>query len=173
MTEPLSPAERQALKARAHALRPVVMVGAEGLTDAVARELDAALRAHELVKVRVLAGDREEREAMLAALCAAAGAAAVQHIGKILVLYRARAIAEEAPSDPMPAPRGSRKSRAQGKPAASRPQRAAPAPRPGDSEAPKRWTFIREEGRPGRAPKRTSKGRKPVRRIGAPKRRSR
>jgi RNA-binding protein len=173
MIEPLSAAERQALKARAHALRPVVMVGAEGLTDAVVRELDAALRAHELVKVRVLAGDRDEREAMLAAMCETAGAARVQHIGKILVLYRARAEAEDPPSDPAPARRPSGKARAQPAPAAARPPRAAAAPTAASPEASRRWAFIREDGRPGRAPKRPSKGRRPVRRTGAPKRRSR
>lgn len=173
MSDPLSPGERQALKARAHALRPVVMVGAEGLTDAVMHELDAALRAHELVKVRVLAADRDERESMLGTMCKASGASPVQHIGKILVLYRERDAGEDgaAPAAaPPPSPR-SRKSAGDApvgrSPRGARPAGAPPAGTPDR----KQWTLIREEGRPGRAPKRPSKGRKPVRRIGNVKRR--
>ncbi|MDO4434113.1 MAG: ribosome assembly RNA-binding protein YhbY [Alysiella sp.] len=78
------------LKARAHHLNPVVMVGQKGLTDAVIQETDTALHAHELIKVRVLGDDREERTAICAALCAAVDAELVQHIGKLLVLYRKR-----------------------------------------------------------------------------------
>lgn len=77
-----------AMRAQAHHLHPVVMVGQKGLTEAVVRETDTALRAHELIKVRVLGDDREERSEIAAALCAAVGAQLVQHIGKLLVLYR-------------------------------------------------------------------------------------
>ena len=76
------------MRARAHHLHPVVMVGQKGLTEAVVRETDMALRAHELIKVRVLGDDREERSEIAVALCAAVGAQLVQHIGKLLVLYR-------------------------------------------------------------------------------------
>lgn len=88
MSNVLSKQERLALKARAHHLNPVVMVGQKGLTDAVIQETDAALRAHELIKVRVFGDEREERLAICEALCAAVDAQLVQHIGKLLVLYR-------------------------------------------------------------------------------------
>lgn len=78
------------LKARAHHLNPVVMVGQKGLTDAVIAETQQALHAHELIKVRVFGDDRMERIAICEALCAATGAQLVQHIGKLLVLFRRR-----------------------------------------------------------------------------------
>lgn len=76
------------LKARAHHLNPVVMIGQKGLTEAVIQETDTALRAHELIKVRVLGDDRQERIEICEALCAETGAQLVQHIGKLLILYR-------------------------------------------------------------------------------------
>jgi len=78
------------LKARAHHLNPVVMVGQKGLTNAVIAETRQALHAHELIKVRVLGDERDERLLIGEALCAATGAQLVQHIGKLLVLYRER-----------------------------------------------------------------------------------
>jgi len=84
----LSPEQRKFLKAQAHPLKPVVMIGAQGLTEAVIQEAGRALAAHELIKIRVLGDDREAREAYLAELCAALDAAPVQHIGKLLLLYR-------------------------------------------------------------------------------------
>lgn len=80
--------QRKFLKAQAHALKPVVMIGAQGLTEAVLQEAERALAAHELIKIRVLGDDREARDAYLAELCAGLGAAPVQHIGKLLLLYR-------------------------------------------------------------------------------------
>ena len=84
----LTPTERRAHRAQAHHLQPVVAVGSDGLTEAVVRETDAALNAHGLIKVRVFADERQTREAMLAELTARLGAAPVQHIGKLLVLWR-------------------------------------------------------------------------------------
>jgi len=84
----LSPAARKAKRAEAHHLDPVVLVGAGGATDAVVRELDAALSAHGLVKLRVAMEDRTERDALLERLADRLGAAPVQHIGKLLVLWR-------------------------------------------------------------------------------------
>lgn len=86
----LSKQEILALRARAHHLNPVVMVGQHGLTEAVIRETETALRAHELIKVRVLGDERDERLLIGEELCAATGAQLVQHIGKLLVLYRER-----------------------------------------------------------------------------------
>jgi RNA-binding protein len=89
----LSPAERQELKGKAHNLDPVVIVGGDGLSEAVIAEIDRSLKSHELIKVRVSA-DRDEREAMLEEICAKTGAQPVQHIGKILVLFRENPDAE-------------------------------------------------------------------------------
>jgi RNA-binding protein len=83
----LSPARRQELKGRAHKLDPVVFVGGDGLSAAVIAEIDRSLRSHELIKVRVN-GDRASRDAALKEICRQTGAQAVQHIGKILVLFR-------------------------------------------------------------------------------------
>ena len=76
------------LKARAHNLEPVVLVGNKGLTDEVVKEVDRALAAHELIKVRAPSLDRDARETAFRALCERTGAAAVQSIGKVFVLYR-------------------------------------------------------------------------------------
>jgi RNA-binding protein len=84
----LSIAQRKEYRALAHHLTPVVMIGSDGLTDAVRLETDAALNAHGLIKVRVLGDDREEREAVYHSLCDELGAAPIQHIGKLLVLWR-------------------------------------------------------------------------------------
>jgi RNA-binding protein len=84
----LSPAERKLHRAAAHHLQPVVLVGGDGLTDAVVREAGAALDAHGLIKVRVFSDERETREAMLAELADRLSAAPIQHIGKLLVLWR-------------------------------------------------------------------------------------
>ena len=87
----LSKQEILALRARAHHLNSVVMIGQHGLTEAVIRETETALNAHELIKVRVLGDERDERLLIGEELCAATGAQLVQHIGKLLVLYRERA----------------------------------------------------------------------------------
>src|SRR5690606_32359338 len=92
----LDTADRKALRARAHHLDPVVMIGESGLTRAVLDETDRALRAHELIKVRVLGDDRAQRQAMSTEICSALGCTAVQSIGKLLVLYRPRPI-EDGP----------------------------------------------------------------------------
>jgi len=84
----LSVAERKAHRAEAHHLDPVVMIGNDGLTPAVKKEIDASLNAHGLIKVRVQGDDREAREAMYLQVCDELGAAPIQHIGKLLVLWR-------------------------------------------------------------------------------------
>jgi RNA-binding protein len=80
--------ERRALRAKAHHLHPVVAIGQHGLTPSVLREIDVNLRAHELIKVRAFSDIRGERDAMLGQICAKLDAAPVQHIGKLLVLWR-------------------------------------------------------------------------------------
>jgi putative YhbY family RNA-binding protein len=89
----LSAKERQALKGEAHRLNPVVLLGAEGLSEAVVRETDRALNAHGLIKVKVPGDDRELRARIFDDLATRLSAAKVQAIGKLLVLYR-----------PLPAP---------------------------------------------------------------------
>jgi RNA-binding protein len=84
----LTPGERSALRAEAHGLSPVVMIGESGLTESVMKEVSASLDAHGLIKVRVFGDDREARIAMYEQICTELGAAPVQHIGKLLVLYR-------------------------------------------------------------------------------------
>lgn len=84
----LTPAERSELRSQAHGLNPVVMIGDSGLTPAVVKETDTALKAHGLIKVRVFGDDREARVSYYETLCEKLGAAPVQHIGKLLVLYR-------------------------------------------------------------------------------------
>jgi putative YhbY family RNA-binding protein len=84
----LTPAERSALRAEAHGLSPVVMVGESGLTPAVMKEISSSLDAHGLIKVRVFGDEREERVAIYEQICQELDCAPVQHIGKLLVLYR-------------------------------------------------------------------------------------
>jgi RNA-binding protein len=80
--------KRRALRAEAHPLSPVVMIGNAGLTDAVIKEIENALNTHELIKIRALSGEKENREAMLNEICERIKAAPVQLIGKMLVIYR-------------------------------------------------------------------------------------
>jgi putative YhbY family RNA-binding protein len=84
----LTTSEIRDLRAQAHHLDPVVAVGSDGLTPAVLREIDSALNAHGLIKVRAHADDREQRQAWLSQIADAHGAAVVQHIGKLLVFWR-------------------------------------------------------------------------------------
>ncbi len=100
----LTPARRSELRAKAHPLSPVVMIGDKGLTDAIVAEVDRALKAHELIKVKAATDDREARAAWLAALCERLGAAPVQSIGKILVLWRENPEKAAAAARPAKAP---------------------------------------------------------------------
>jgi len=84
----LTPAERSALRSDAHALNPVVVIGDAGLTPAVLKEIDASLNAHGLIKIRVFGDDRDARVGMYETICEKLDAAPVQHIGKLLVIYR-------------------------------------------------------------------------------------
>ena len=102
----LTPAQRKDKRADAHHLDPVVLIGGEGLTPAVRREVDAALKAHGLIKVRVFSDERETREQILATLAEELNAAPIQHIGKLLVLWRPIPAKEKTvDEDRMPGPR--------------------------------------------------------------------
>ncbi len=102
----LTPTERKEHRSSAHHLDPVVMIGGEGLTPAIEKEVELALTSHGLIKVRVFSDDRATREAMLATLADTLGAAPIQHIGKLLVLWRPVPPKEKAARDDrMPGPR--------------------------------------------------------------------
>lgn len=102
----LTIAERKQHRADAHHLDPVVLIGSDGLTDAVKKETDAALKAHGLIKVRVFSDDRAQREEILGTLAEELNAAPIQHIGKLLVLWRPIPKKERAPDeDRKPGPR--------------------------------------------------------------------
>jgi len=118
--KPLLPTERRALRAKAHHLEPVVTVGHHGLTPAVLHEIDLALLAHDLVKVRVLGDDRDAREAMLAQACEALDCSAVQHVGKVLVLWRPN------PERKKKAPKAAEPAKSKRAPARKRPGQRTP-----------------------------------------------
>lgn len=98
----LTVTQQRELKARAHALNPVVMIGKTGLTASVIEELDRALLSHELIKVRAQIDDRITRNALFEEICQQLEAAPVQHIGKIFIIYRPKP--EEADKRPVHAP---------------------------------------------------------------------
>jgi putative YhbY family RNA-binding protein len=87
----LTAAERKALKAKAHKLEPVVQIGAKGLSGEVLAEIERALRAHELVKVRAGGLERDARREVFDSICEKTGAEAVQQVGKIFVIFRRNA----------------------------------------------------------------------------------
>ncbi len=84
----LTPAQRRAFRAQAHHLHPVVSVSSNGLTPSVLKEIDHALQAHELIKIRVYGEDRSHRDSIMETVCTELQAAAVQHIGKTLIVWR-------------------------------------------------------------------------------------
>lgn len=101
----LTVAERLALKGRAHALNPTVMIGNAGLTESVLKEIAQTLKIHELIKIRVMA-EREQREAIMTEICTQLNAAPVQHIGKILVIYLPNPEANQIELKKMPRHKG-------------------------------------------------------------------
>lgn len=84
----LTARERAHLKARAHALEPIVQIGHAGISDAVAKEVDRALATHELIKVKIIGDDRAARRDTADAIAARTGAALVYSVGKVIVLWR-------------------------------------------------------------------------------------
>lgn len=88
MSPSLTNAQIRFLRGQAHGLKAQLQVGAKGVTEAVVAEVDLALEHHELIKVRVGAEDRDARDLLIADLASRTGAALVQRIGNIAVLYR-------------------------------------------------------------------------------------
>jgi RNA-binding protein len=84
----LSEAQRKFLRGLGHDLKPLVMVGDAGLSEAVLREFEATLTHHELIKVSVRVGDRKARDAIIAELCSVGSAALIQRVGNMALLYR-------------------------------------------------------------------------------------
>ncbi|SIT38337.1 RNA binding protein [Paraburkholderia piptadeniae] len=100
----VSSEQRAELRSQAHALKPVVIIGAEGLTDAVLAEIKVNLKAHQLIKIRVVGDEREERIAVYEEICDRLNAAPIQHIGKLLVIWKP----ESAPAERAPAAKSKR-----------------------------------------------------------------
>lgn len=94
----LTVTHRRELKAQAHALNPIVMIGKTGLSSSVIEELDRGLSSHELIKIKAQIDDRTVRNALFEEVCQQLGAAPVQHIGKIFIIYRPKP--EEAEKKP-------------------------------------------------------------------------
>jgi len=86
----LTSKERKAFKAKAHHLKPVILIGQNGITEGVIKETDGALQTHELIKVQIQGEDRDARLQGAQGLADQLGAELVQHIGKIYILYRQR-----------------------------------------------------------------------------------
>jgi RNA-binding protein len=95
MARPLTARERTHLKARAHTLEPVVHVGGAGVSDALAAEVDRALTAHELIKVKVGVDDRDQRVRIGDDICARVDATVVHRVGKVVILWRPRPAAAD------------------------------------------------------------------------------
>ena len=100
MAAPLSSRDRARLKARAHALEPLVRIGQAGVTPQVIAEVDRALTAHELIKVSIAIDDREERAALGNALAERVDAAPVHRVGKVVILWRPKPEESEADETP-------------------------------------------------------------------------
>jgi len=144
----LTPKQRQEMKARAHGLKPVVLLGAAGLNPPTLREIDRALAAHELIKVRLPGDDRVERERICGEIATALEAVRVQQIGKLLVLFRPAPV--ETPTiPPAPRPNAQQAARRGVASAASSAARSGTTPGRREVEAVKRVPAPRRD--PGRA----------------------
>ena len=132
--------QRAELRSQAHALKPVVLVGAEGLTDAVLAEIKVHLGAHQLIKIRVFGDEREERLATYEQICDTLNAAPIQHIGKLLVIWKPEGAAK-------PATRAKRGELPSAREAAS------DDARPGKGRAPRVVTVVKPSEIPMRKPK--------------------
>ncbi|WCM18800.1 YhbY family RNA-binding protein [Paraburkholderia bryophila] len=128
--------QRAELRSQAHALKPVVLVGAEGLTDAVLTEIKVHLGAHQLIKIRVFGDDREERIAIYEQICDKLNAAPIQHIGKLLVIWKPEAAEKPAAKTKRGALPSAREAAVEAKPGKGRAPRVVTVVKP--SEIPMR-----------------------------------
>ena len=139
----MTPSRRSELRAQAHDLSPVVIIGDKGLTDEVLAEIDRSLKAHELIKVRAATDDRDARELWMEKICERLEAQAIQQIGKILVVYREnpdppreKPVAAPEPvrrsgtDDPRKRKRADEKRKLATATRTSRPRSRTPSPRP-------------------------------------------
>jgi RNA-binding protein len=110
----LAPRTLRALRARAHALKPVVWISEHGVSEGALREIDRALTSHELIKIHAAGDDRTERRELLTLVCERVGAHAVQIIGKMLVVFRPRP--EPEPTQAKPDPRDARRQQRSNRP---------------------------------------------------------
>ena len=134
MATQLSSKRRSELRAEAHKLTPVVIIGDKGLTDEVMAEIDRSLTAHELIKVRASTAERDARDVWIESICERLAAHPVQQIGKVFVIYREKP-KEAMPKKklgPGPSPRrGARDDNARSDvKRISRPRSRTPSPRP-------------------------------------------
>ena len=120
----LSQDKRRDLRARAHHLHPVVSIAEKGLSEGVLKEAEVALQAHELIKIRVYGDDREVRVAIYAELCEKLNCAPVQHIGKLLIVFRPNP-EKHRPAAPKKALNKGSPAKRAARPATARPPRAA------------------------------------------------
>ena len=95
----LSESQKKFLRGMGHQLKPVLTIGAGGLSEAVLREFDATINHHELIKIRVRVGDREARDLAIQALCDERGAELVTRIGNVALIYRKNS---DKPKIPLP-----------------------------------------------------------------------
>lgn len=96
----LTDKQRRHLRSLGHRLKPVVLIGDKGLTEAVVREFDQSLERHELMKIRVKVGDRDDRDRIIQAICERSGAELIQRVGNIALMYRPRARDARIPLPP-------------------------------------------------------------------------
>src|SRR5690606_38562657 len=137
----ITPQERSALRAAAHPLNPVVMIGDKGLTPSVLKEIDLNLKAHQLIKIKVSGQERAERDATLETICDALSCAYVHHLGKTLIVYRPDIEKLQAEEQARNATRATRKASEPYTPkkqaaTGTKPARSKPARKPAAESAP-------------------------------------
>jgi putative YhbY family RNA-binding protein len=151
----VTPAQRAELRAQAHALKPVVLIGADGLTDAVLSELNVHLAAHQLIKIRVFGDERDERAAIYERICDELSAAPIQQIGKLLVVWKPAGLDRAAkPVQMAGTARAKRGSRPAAPPSAGEAAATAiPAAKRARGAAPRLVKIVKPSDNPTRRPK--------------------
>ena len=150
---PLSAKRRSELRSEAHKLNPTVIIGDKGLTDEVIAEVDRSLKAHELIKVRAAAGERDARDVWLEKICERLEAHPVQQIGKVFVIYRQNPKDEGTRGEAREKAEKPRTKRSK----SSRPSPPAPRPSTGTSRQRSRTPSPRPASEPRRRRPRTSR----------------